>query len=773
MADPQTTKPIELFYSYSHKDEKLREKLETHLALLKRQGVIAGWHDRKIGAGQEWANQVDKHLNSAQIILLLVSADFLASDYCYEVELKRALERHDAREARVIPVILRPCDWHLAPFGKLQALPRDGKPIANWSSRENAFLDVAQGIRNAAEALPQKPLDASPNVANSLLERLWRVPPHKRNFVGRGALLDQIHTLLASGDPVVLHALGGMGKTRLAAEYVHVYASEYQHVFWLRSEDPDTLSADCATLAGMLEPYSQDTDLLGGKPAFRAVLDWLSQNSPYLLVFDNALNATAILEYLPQDRDSHVLITSQNPNWREMAVTVPIPVLPTYAAAELLLLRTGQSAKRDAASLAEEMGCLPLALTQAAAYIEETQIPFGRYLNLFRQVHRDLWAKEPPPDDYHATVSTTWRLALDRIQETSQLAVALLNLIAFLAPEDIPHDLLRMGMQPSSELDFIDAIRRLRTYSLIEIAEDTVSVHRLVQLVTRDRLDEVAKKQYAEKAVTLIKEACSSALKEDHPKPSRLVAHAHAATALATPLGVAQALISFLKLLISVKIPFSTLDDNLIVELAQAGRRDATEYLIFKYRQALTRHMAAETNYTKEDLSQEVAVGIIQAINKFDVRKGIHFGAFARHVIAQASIRSKSVTKASLDLPDSEHPSQWIQPSIFNGPDGGLSNEEVLSEIFDILSRSSSGDPDNLEEIVIRNVERFELDKRRQEFIDTCSGQLSAAEMSILVSMHYGRSLNEIAEELKCSRSRIHLMFQRIRRKLTSIISSF
>ena len=153
MSDPLPTKPVKLFYSYSHMDEKLREKLETHLTSLNRQGVIAGWHYHKITAGQEWVDQIDEHLNTVQIILLLVSADFLASDYCYDKEMNRAMERHEAGEARVIPVILRPCDWHSAPFGKLLALPKDGKPIADWPSRDAAFLDVAKGIRRAAEGI--------------------------------------------------------------------------------------------------------------------------------------------------------------------------------------------------------------------------------------------------------------------------------------------------------------------------------------------------------------------------------------------------------------------------------------------------------------------------------------------------------------------------------------------------------------------------------------------------------------------------------------------
>lgn len=88
---------VEIFYSYSHKDEKLRDRLEKHLSILKREGVISGWHDRKITGGKEWAGQIDEHLNSAHIILLLVSADFVASDYCYDVEVKRAMERHETQ----------------------------------------------------------------------------------------------------------------------------------------------------------------------------------------------------------------------------------------------------------------------------------------------------------------------------------------------------------------------------------------------------------------------------------------------------------------------------------------------------------------------------------------------------------------------------------------------------------------------------------------------------------------------------------------------------
>jgi hypothetical protein len=153
MTAPANPGAIAVFFSYSHKDEVLRDKLATHLKLLERQGVIQQWHDRQILAGTEWKGEIDGNLEAAQIILLLISADFLASDYCYDLEMGRALERHDAGAARVIPIVLRPVDnlWK-APFGKLQALPTDGKAVTLWDNQDAAFADVAKGIRLAAEA---------------------------------------------------------------------------------------------------------------------------------------------------------------------------------------------------------------------------------------------------------------------------------------------------------------------------------------------------------------------------------------------------------------------------------------------------------------------------------------------------------------------------------------------------------------------------------------------------------------------------------------------
>jgi hypothetical protein len=147
--------PVDVFFSYTHKDEELRDELATHLKLLVRNQVIRSWHDRAIGAGTEWKGAIDENLEKARVILLLVSSDFLASDYCFDIEVKRAMERHEAREALVVPIILRDCDWTGAPFAKLQALPKDAKPVKGWANRDEAWTNVAVGLRKAIAALPR------------------------------------------------------------------------------------------------------------------------------------------------------------------------------------------------------------------------------------------------------------------------------------------------------------------------------------------------------------------------------------------------------------------------------------------------------------------------------------------------------------------------------------------------------------------------------------------------------------------------------------------
>ena len=165
---------VEVFFSYSHRDEDLRDELAKHLSILQRRRVIDAWHDREIEAGTDRRSEIDQQLNRADIILLLISADFLASNYCYDVEVRRAMERHEAGNARVIPVIVRPVDWQDAPFGKLQVLPKDGKPITKWDDRDEALLDVDQGIRSTLKGITEARTLFKANLYRALLKLGYR-----------------------------------------------------------------------------------------------------------------------------------------------------------------------------------------------------------------------------------------------------------------------------------------------------------------------------------------------------------------------------------------------------------------------------------------------------------------------------------------------------------------------------------------------------------------------------------------------------------------------
>src|SRR5579871_1749662 len=144
---------VEIFCCYARKDQQLLNDLKSHLSSLERQGLITVWADTDIGAGSDWEQEIDKHLDTADIILLLVSPAFIASDYCYSKELKRAMDRQEHGNVHVIPIILRPTAWEKAPFGKLQALPKNALPVTSWHDRDEAFINIVEGIRKVVVAM--------------------------------------------------------------------------------------------------------------------------------------------------------------------------------------------------------------------------------------------------------------------------------------------------------------------------------------------------------------------------------------------------------------------------------------------------------------------------------------------------------------------------------------------------------------------------------------------------------------------------------------------
>jgi hypothetical protein len=144
---------IDIFFSYAHTDEELMNDVKRQLIVFERNGQIRKWHDRQIQPGEDWEKLIDERLLEADIILLLISPAFIESKFCYNIEMKMALERHKRKNAVVIPIILRPCAWQQSPIGSLQALPKDGKPITQWDDRDQVCLDIANSVMIIANKL--------------------------------------------------------------------------------------------------------------------------------------------------------------------------------------------------------------------------------------------------------------------------------------------------------------------------------------------------------------------------------------------------------------------------------------------------------------------------------------------------------------------------------------------------------------------------------------------------------------------------------------------
>jgi hypothetical protein len=180
---------IKVFICYAHEDELLSQKLKLHLSILQRQGLIDVWHDRDINAGDEWERAIARQLSTANIILLLVSPDFMNSDYCYSIEMMRAMERHERGEAKVIPIILRPVYWQSAPFSKLQALPKDAKPVisSGWSNWDEAFSNVVEGIRKTIKQMNVSEV-VDPSISN-------RQDTNNQEKLNRNAILAKLRKL--------------------------------------------------------------------------------------------------------------------------------------------------------------------------------------------------------------------------------------------------------------------------------------------------------------------------------------------------------------------------------------------------------------------------------------------------------------------------------------------------------------------------------------------------------------------------------------------------
>ncbi|HEY6285805.1 MAG TPA: tetratricopeptide repeat protein [Ktedonobacteraceae bacterium] len=546
----EPTGAFELFYSYAHKDEKLRNELEKHLVHLKRLGLIINWYDRDINAGTEWAYEIDTHLNSAQIILMLISPDFIASEYCYSIEMVRAMERHEAGDARVIPIILRPTEWRSSPFSKLQALPTNGRPVTKWPNRDEALLDVAKGIREVIKKLPplvQKQVEFVPTSdtipLSSVLEEgqehdtnrapAWNVP-YRRNplFTSREDILQHLHetftklTEPSSNQPLVLSGLGGMGKTQIALEYAYRHREEYHDVLWAKADSQEVLASELASFATLLNlPGQREQDQ---HYALDIVKRWLEVHSNWLLILDNVENLPMVHEYLPVAPKGHILLTAQTKVTGEIAQRVDIDQMAPEGgalfllrrahllAADALLDHASEETRKQAIEIAKMLDGLPLAIDQAGAYIEETGTNLHRYVQFYESRRTNLLnIRGGFVPNHPESVTATMSLSFEKVENSSAVAAQILRFLAFLHPDAIPEELLEQGAsqlgsllqaEATNPLSLDKAVGELLKYSLVRRNPDgaMLTLHRLVQDVLKDSMDEPTQRQWAEQVVRAV-----------------------------------------------------------------------------------------------------------------------------------------------------------------------------------------------------------------------------------------------------------------------------
>src|SRR2546421_2821721 len=382
----------------------------------------------------------------------------------------------------------------------------------------------------------------------------WNVPLRRNPFfTGREPVFTQIHKLLHAGktaalsQPPAISGLGGIGKTQTAVEYAYRYREEYQYVLWVQANTSEALLANFVALAGVLDLPEQDAQ--EQQITVQAVKHWLESHSGWLLIFDNADDLGMLRDYLPEGNKGHILLTTRAQAMGGLARKIELDTMEAEEGAELLLRRAGIIAK-DAAlgtalvtdraaalDIVDAMDGLPLALDQAGAYIEGTGEGLSNYLSIYQQQRAELLKRRGGLVPDHPSVATTWSMAFENVERANPAAIELMNLCAFLAPDAIPEELIMEGaphLGPVLEPVAADrarlnaAIAELLKYSLVrrDTTTLTLTIHRLVQAVIKDEMNEETQRQWAERAVRAVNQVFPFDEAPPWPHSQRYLLHA-------------------------------------------------------------------------------------------------------------------------------------------------------------------------------------------------------------------------------------------------------
>lgn len=371
------------------------------------------------------------------------------------------------------------------------------------------------------------------------LSSYWHLPsPRNPFFTGREDILAALHQSLSTSQTAalaqsyVLHGLGGIGKTQIAVEYAYRHAHEYTAVFWVGAETPESIASSflaIATLLGLPEHQASDQGRIAA-----AVRRWLSTHRQWLLIWDNVEDLNLLSPYLPPARQGAMLFTTRLPTLGTLAQRIELQPMveeegllfllrraclldPTASVEQLKQLAQNTSQEYAAAQkLVEAMDGLPLALDQVGAYVQETPCSLADYLNLYQTRRAELLKRRGQVViDHPASVVTTWSLSFEKVEQANVVAAALLRLCAFLHPDAIPEELFvdgtallgeQLGSVIADTLLWHEAIRAVSAYSLLKrnAEEHSLSIHRLVQAVLRERMSEQERALWQQRAIRML-----------------------------------------------------------------------------------------------------------------------------------------------------------------------------------------------------------------------------------------------------------------------------
>jgi tetratricopeptide (TPR) repeat protein len=537
---------VDFFISYTGADQVWAEWIADTLERAGRRTVLQAWDFRP---GENFLQRMDEALAEADRVLAVLSPAYLRSEYGRD-EWTAALVRDRGQSGRLLPVRVEACQ--LPPL-LANRVYLDLAGLDEQSATQRLLAGIAPGRARSPEKppFPGSGGRTQDRVAQFPGRRptIFHVPPRNPNFTGRGELLQVLRQHLAAlplASAVVqtqaIHGLGGVGKTQLVVEYAHRYAADYELVWWIPAEQPVTIAGQLAALArrlGLRELPSLDEQVM-------VLFDDLAQRDRWLLVYDNAEYPVDLEAVRPPAGGGHVLVTSRNAAWGGIGATVSLDVLPRAEAVTFLRQRLGRDDPLLAA-LAKALGDLPLALEQAAAYLDETHTPPAEYLELLSSRARELFALGRPANSQQ-TIATTWTVSFDRVRRQPLPAEDLLTLCAFLAPDDLPRALLtdhaevlpeRLATAIRDRVALQGSLGVLSRYSLATVTEDTIGVHRLVQAATRNDLGSEAAQRWTGVAVRLLLAAFPPVYLKaaTWPTSARLLPHVIAVTAHAAKLG--------------------------------------------------------------------------------------------------------------------------------------------------------------------------------------------------------------------------------------------